>query len=495
MATSMTSCILVIFGGTGDLFNRKLIPALYYLHRDKLLPENFALVAVARKEITAEQFRVQVIESLRKYAGKKDIDENLLSDYQRLFNYFRADVTQPDNYQGLQAFLNELDKNLHTAGNRIFYLAIAQHLFGQIVSGLHQQGLVDNKKGWQRVVIEKPFGRDLSSARQLNERISNVFAEDDIYRIDHYLGKEMIQNLMVIRFANILFEPVWNNKFIDNIQISSSETIGVEDRGSYYEQAGALRDMLQNHMLQLLAMVAMEPPSSLDTESIRDEKVKVFRSLKPLTSDEVRKNAVRGQYGQGLAGTRRLAGYRQEDKVSPESKTETFIALKLSVDNFRWAEVPFYLRTGKRMPNKSTEIVVQFKSMPEILFSKEYGELNPNLLVIRIQPREGVYVQLNAKKPGNKNIIVPVKMDFCQNCGVGLDSPEAYERLIFDTIRGDSTLFTRWDEVEHSWKFVDRIAQQWENSEPHFPNYAAGQWGPEAAQSLLIKDGRKWWNL
>ena len=495
MTKNLTSFMFTIFGSTGDLAKRKLFPALYYLYRDKLLPENFAVVAVGRREMTTEELKEDLLHSIEKYS-RLTIDRSIWEGFVGLFHYFRGDFNESESYEKLGAFLTELDTKYHTQGNYIFYLAVAPQYFSKIVDGLHREGIVGkNKASWQRVVIEKPFGTDLDTAKMLNRQIREVFEEEDIYRIDHYLGKEMIQNIMVIRFANTFFEPVWNSKFIDNIQINSSETGGIEERGGYYEQAGALRDMMQNHMLQLLTMVAMEPPSNLDTESVRDEKVKVLRSLRPLTTDLIRKNIVRGQYGGGVVNGERLLAYREEDKVSPQSMTETFIAMKLFVENFRWAGVPFYLRTGKEMPVKSTEVIIQFKSLPEILYFKEYGEMAPNLLVIRIQPQEGIFLQLNAKKPGSQNFFVPVKLDFCQNNGVGLGSPEAYERLLYDVIRGDSTLFTRWDEVEHSWKFIDPIAEEWEQTDPLFPNYPPGQWGPEAAQSLLLKEGRKWWDV
>jgi glucose-6-phosphate 1-dehydrogenase len=348
---------------------------------------------------------------------------------------------------------------------------------------------------WRRVVIEKPFGRDLKSAQFLNQAITGVFSEKDTYRIDHYLGKEMLQNIMVIRFANALFEPVWNNRFIDNIQISSSETVGVENRGDYYEKSGVLRDMVQNHMLQLLTLTAMEPPVNLETESIRDEKVKVLRSLQYLTPELVRENGVRGQYGPGRIQNKEVPGYREEKRVDPKSFTETFIAMKAQVENFRWSGVPFYIRSGKRMPAKSTEVVVQFKQVPEILFFKEYGIMEPNFLVIKVQPQEGVFLSFNAKKPGTSMNIVPVQMDFCQNCLLEHDSPEAYERLLYDVMRGESTLFTRWDEVEYSWRYVDSIAEAWENEKTDFPNYAAGTWGPQKAEELIERDNKKWRNF
>ena len=487
--------LFVIFGGTGDLTYRKLIPAIYNLHHEHQLPEQFAVVAVGRREKTSEQYRSELIDSVKKFSRFPLNEEewNLLRE--RIY-YFQSDFTNHEEYPRLKEYLEQLDEQHQTKGNRIYYLAVAPEFFGLIAQQLQVNGMAENKESWQRVVIEKPFGRDLQSARQLNEEMTRAFHEDNTYRIDHYLGKEMLQNIMVIRFANALFEPIWNHKYIDNIQISSSETVGVENRGGYYEKSGALRDMIQNHMLQLLTVTAMEPPINLKTESIRDEKVKVLRSIEEFTPENVLKNTVRGQYGPGKMKGKDVLGYREEERVSPTSSTETFAALKVHINNFRWSGVPFYIRTGKRMPSKSTEVVVQFKQLNHTLYFQEFGDyLTPNLLVIRIQPNEGVYLQFNAKQPGTKNHIVPVKMDFCQNCQVGSNSPEAYERLIHDVIRGDSTLFTRWDEVESSWKLVDRIEETWRNQPNEFPNYDAGTWGPKEADQLLERDNRTWWNL
>ena len=497
------NCLLVIFGGTGDLARRKLYPALYNLAVDGFLPVAFQVVAVGRRDFTLEGFRQEILQpSLKTFSRRAgDLASNFESFAARL-HYFRTDIYDPAGYIRLAEFLAQLEREAGWSknqgegafrGNRIFYLAVAPEHFGPVVENLRGAGLVP-ARGWQRLVIEKPFGRDLPSAAELNRQLQAVFNEEDIYRIDHYLGKEMIQNIMVIRFANTFFEPVWNNKYIDHVQITSSERVGVEERGGYYDRAGALRDMVQNHLLQLVSLVAMEPPASLATEDIRDEKVKLLRSLKPLDPVTVAENVIRGQYGAGAIEGRAVPSYRQEKEVAPDSLTETFVALKIFVDNFRWAGVPFYLRTGKRLPDKVTEIILQFKSLPDILYFKKYGELRPNVLVIRVQPLEGVYVQLNAKRPGNDNYIVPIRLDFCQNCEVGVNSPEAYERLLYDVMRGDPTLFTRWDEVEAAWRFVDPITAAWvAQGPPQFPNYAAGQWGPPAAQELLTRDGRHWW--
>lgn len=485
------SCIMVIFGGTGDLTHRKLIPAIYNLKAEGMLPHNFAVVSIGRRDNTNEKYRNELHDSVMDFSRFK-MNENEWDYLKSRIYYLKFDFGEDHGYAELKDFLKQLDENYNTKGNRIFYLAVAPEFFEVIVRKIHNHGMVENENSWQRVMIEKPFGRDLRSAQYLNQIITNVFSERNIFRIDHYLGKEMLQNIMAIRFANTFFEPVWNSKYIDSIQISSSETVGVENRGGYYEKAGALRDMVQNHMLQLLALTAMECPVSLDAESIRDEKVKVLRSLGQLTPEMISANVVRGQYGPGIINGMQVPGYRQEERVSDESNIETFVALKAQVRNFRWAGTPFYIRTGKRLPVKSTEIIVKFKPLPEILYYIEPEKIESNLLVIKIQPTEGVFLQFNAKKPGTGNIIIPVKMDFCQNCSKCNDSPEAYERLIYDAMRGDSTLFTRWDEVEYSWRFVDAIMNEWSKTHPEFPNYASGDWGPREADDLLRRDGRKW---
>jgi len=485
------ACLLVIFGATGDLTHRKLIPALFNLTKEHLLPEHFAVVAVSRRTQSNETYHQDVYPSIAKFSRFKP-ESMVWEQLQARLFYYNLDFNHSEGYLEFQKFLSGLDSRFHTQGNRIFYLAVAPEFFEVIVEKLQQHRLVAHDNGsWQRVVIEKPFGHDLNSATTLNQKIAKVFPEKNIYRIDHYLGKEMLQNILVIRFANAFFEPIWNSRFIDNIQITSAETVGVETRGPYYEKSGAIRDMVQNHLLQLLALIAMEPPVSLDAEYIRDEKVKVLRSLKPWTPEAIRDNVVRGQYGPGQLDSQRVSGYRQEDRVKPDSAVETFVAMKVMIDNLRWGAMPIYLRTGKRLPAKSTEIIIEFKALPKILFQKS-EQLESNLLVIRIQPQEGVFFQFNAKSPGQATLIAPVQMEFCQNCCETVNSPEAYERLLYDVIRGDSTLFTRWDEVETSWRFVDPILTAWKDSPPVFPNYSAGTWGPEAADRLLARGGRNW---
>ncbi len=480
----MDTFSLVIFGATGDLTQRKLFPALYNLCRENLLPEHFSVVAIGRREKTQEQLYQDITSAVKQFSRENHINQDQFEQFLERFSYYQLEFNNSPGYAELKSYLEKQDRRWHTQGNRIFFLAVAPEYFSVITDELHKHGMATNERSWQRLVVEKPFGQNLHSATTLNSDVRKTFAEENIYRIDHYLGKEMAQNIMVVRFANTLFEPLWNNRYIDHVQISLAETIGVEGRGPYYEQAGALRDMVQNHALQLLTLIAMEPPVSLDTESVRDEKVKVLRSLKIRKED-----VVRGQYGSDHAG--QLRAYRQEERVSPKSQTETFVALKTTIDNFRWAGVPFYLRTGKRLPQKYAEIVISFKRLPGVLYF-EQEDLGPNVLVIRLQPDEGIYLQFNAKRPGTPSLIQPVSMDFCQNCHNGFNSPEAYERLLYDVMRGDSTLFTRWDEVEYSWRFVDQIAQWWEEDGGAIPVYASNSWGPQASAELLKKEGRDW---
>lgn len=482
---------MVIFGGTGDLTKRKLVPALYNLLIEGQLPDNFFVVAVGRRDKTTEDF-VDEMEVALKEFSRNSYDEKIWLNLKTRIFYYQLNFDGKEEYLEFDTYLCKLEHKYATKGNRLFYLAVSPEYFGIIVEKLHEYGLASDNGSYKRVVIEKPFGKDLASAKALSKHITHAFGEENIYRIDHYLGKEMLQNIMVIRFANAFFEPIWNNKYIDHIQITSTETLGVQERGGYYEKAGAMKDMLQNHLLQLLALTAMEPPVHLDTESIRDEKVKVFKGLKIYEEDEVDDYVVRGQYGPSDDG--QVIGYRQENRTDDESDIETYIALKIEIENFRWSGVPFYIRTGKRLKEKTVEVVIQFKSLAKILYLKELDDMMPNQLIIRIQPTEGVFLRFNAKKPGQTNEIVPVKMDFCQNCEVGYNSPEAYERLLLDAMKGEKTLFTRWDEVEYSWRFVDAIQNAWSKKRPDFPNYAAGSHGPKAADDLIENDGRRWVN-
>ncbi|CAM3841453.1 glucose-6-phosphate dehydrogenase [Cohnella lubricantis] len=485
--------VYFIFGATGDLARRKLFPALYSLYREGKLGDRFAIVGLARRPRTDEQFRDDVHESIREFCRYKPAEGGEWAAFAERFSYHPLDISNVDGMRQLSETTQELERRYEIPGNRLFYLALAPDLFGTVSRTLRDGGML-NSPGWHRLVIEKPFGYDYPSAERLNEEIRQVFREEEVFRIDHYLGKEMVQNIEMIRFANAFFEPLWNAGHIANVQITLAETVGVEERGAYYNKSGALRDMVQNHMLQMLTMIAMEPPSRLDPEDIRDEKVKVLRSIRTFSSpEEVRARVIRGQYAEGSSKGKPLPGYRQEESVPADSATETFFAARMFVDNFRWAGVPFYVRTGKRLPVKSTEIVVEFKNAPRnVLFARKQ-ELQPNLLVIRVNPMEGIYIKINAKRPGNEMTIQPVVMEYCQSCLVGINTPEAYERLIFDAGRGDSTYFTRWDELAAAWQLVDPIAAAWRNNESELHFYPAGTWGPEQADALLREDGFRWW--
>lgn len=484
---NMTSLIM-IFGATGDLAVRKLFPSLYRLFQKGKL-DKFAVIGVARRPLTTEEFQNSVKDSVITALGKKEKIDEFISH----FYYQSHDVSDSNSYQNLKNLAQQIDDQYDLEGNRIFYLAMAPEFFGPIALHLKSDGLTD-VKGYKRLVIEKPFGHDLESAKLLNKQIRKAFSESEVYRIDHYLGKEMVRNIEVIRFANAIFEPLWNNRYISNIQITSSEVLGVEERGRYYETSGALRDMFQNHMMQMVALLAMEPPIKLTTDEVRSEKVRVFRSLRMIKGDKINKYFVRGQYGAGLIEDQQVPEYRAETMVDKESNTETFVAGKIMIDNFRWAGVPFYIRTGKRMTTKSTKIVVQFKDIPMNLYYQPEKLLNPNLLVIHIQPEEGITLHLNAKKAGGHLDAQEVKLSFA-NTGIhAMNTPEGYEKLLYDCMRGDATNFTHWDEVAYSWAFVDNISEVWEKTKAQeYPNYESGSMGPKAADELLEKDGFFWW--
>ena len=486
-------CTVIIFGASGDLTYRKLIPAIYNIAADGDLPAALSVVGFARREKTDEQFRTELEEAARKYSRQGVNDELWKSFANRVF-YHRSEFGDIEGYKALAARLAKLDAERNTRGNRLFYLSVAPSEFPGILEMLAAVGLNKTSEGsWARVIVEKPFGKDLASAQTLNQVVNDVFREKDTYRIDHYLGKETAQNLMVLRFANGIFEPLWNNRYIDHVQITGAEPLGVEGRGPYYENAGALRDMVQNHLLQLLSLVAMEPPVELTADAIRDEKVKVIRSLRVMTGEDVAANVVRGQYSAGSINGKDVVGYRQEERVSPQSMTETYVAVKAHVDNWRWADVPFYVRFGKRLAKGGTEIAIQFKNVPGVLFSRD-ADIGPNVLVIRIQPDEGISLRIQAKRPGASVNIEPVKMDFHYGTSFGKASPEAYERLLLDAMSGDATLFARRDEVEHAWKFVDRIESAWHENPtpPPLCMYPSGSWGPSEADDLLARDGHAW---
>lgn len=489
-------CIIVIFGATGDLTGRKLSPALYNLGREGMLPPHFAAVGFARREKTHEEFRNEIKEDVNAYSRVKPIEETFWNHFQNQIFYHRSEFDSDAGYQALDAFLKELDGKFGTRGNRIFYLSVQPKFFPIIIEKLKKNGLIYDSKDpdrWSRVIIEKPFGHDSDSAKQLQHEIAQHLDESQTYRIDHYLGKETVQNLLVFRFANSIFESLWNYKHIDHIQITVAEDIGIGTRGHFYEEEGLLRDILQNHMMQLLSLVAMEPPVSLSATAIRDEKVKVLQSVRSLTPHDFEHTVIRGQYGAGYINGKEEIGYRQEKDVNPYSGVETFVALRLFVDNWRWAGVPFYLRGGKRLPKRGTEIVIVFKDAPGVLFQQEGKKHDRNVLVIRIQPDEGIALKINCKVPGPSSPIQPVKMDFRYGSYFGQSPPEAYERLIWDCIVGDSTLFARADEVEQSWNIFTPLLQYWATHSPEdFPNYEAGTWGPNQADQMMKEDGRAW---
>jgi glucose-6-phosphate 1-dehydrogenase len=489
-------CAVVIFGATGDLTHRKLVPALYNLQRERLLPPGFSVVGAARRDWSDDFFR----QGLRKDAqehSRSGLQEELWETFAEGISYVRVPFDDPAAYQELAARLAEIDAQRGTSGNRLFYLATPPESYTTIIQNLGAAGLARPTSGsWVRIIVEKPFGRDLASARALDAEIHRVFDESQVYRIDHYLGKETVQNILVFRFANGIFEPLWNHRYIDHVQITVAESVGVEGRGGYYEHAGALRDMVQNHLMQLLTLTAMEPPAGYRAEAVRDEKVKVLRSIKPIAPYEVLESTVRGQYGAGISGGNPVPGYREEGGVAPDSTTETYVALRFFIDNWRWAGVPFFLRTAKRAPKRVSEIAIQFRQVPMMLFDNgPLSDIDPNVLAMKIQPDEGISLRFSSKVPGQSNQIRPVTMDFRYNSSFGVESPEAYERLLLDALLGDSTLFTRSDEVEASWSLITPLHEGWEDEPPtDFPNYEAGSWGPKAADDLLGA-GRKWRRL
>ena len=518
-------CALVIFGASGDLTKRKLVPALYALFSGGMLAPGFTVVGAARTAMSHDEFSAAMRDGVEKY-GRIDLNEDVWRAFAEGLRYAEVDFDAPGGFEQLKRVLTEVDRERGTAGNRVYYLSIPPSGIGRVARRLGEEGMTrggtppanppdaggtppsapPTDGGFCRLIVEKPFGRDLNSARQLSADLHHSFAEEQIYRIDHYLGKETVQNLLVFRFANGIFEPLWNRQYIDHVQITVAESLGVEGRGRYYEESGALRDIVQNHIMQLVALVGMEAPADFAAETVRDEKVKVLRAVRPILEEDVLTQTVRGQYGPGWVEGESVPGYRQEKDVPPESLRETFVAIKLDIDNWRWAGTPFYLRTGKRLPKRATEIAIQFRDVPHSPFrghitsSAEHvrSGIDPNLLVLRIQPDEGIALRFGAKVPGQALKIRNVSMDFLYGSAFLAEVPEAYERLLLDCMLGDATLFARVDEVDEAWRFCTAILDGWRARPPAvdgFPNYDAGTWGPQAAHEMIGRDGRAWRRL
>ncbi len=486
--------VMVLFGATGDLAHRKVIPAMYHLWRTNLLPHEFVLLAVGRRPYDDDSFRDEVRKALEQFSRILPLDEAAWRSFKERIRYQRCDFEDPTGFDKLVTTLDELDEQEGTRGNRLFYLATQPSQFAELVAQLGRVGLDHERHdgGWRRVVIEKPFGHDLDSARKLNREVGKVFREAQVYRIDHYLGKETVRNLLVFRFGNGIFEPLWNRRYVDHVQITVAESIGIENRGAFYEETGAVRDVLQNHLLQLVSLVAMEPPATFQADALRDEKVKVIRAIGTHPADPATE-VVRGQYGPGWVAGQQVPGYREEEDVDADSETETYVAARLTIDDWRWSGVPFFVRTGKRLAKRSTEIAIQFRAVPHHLFKDTSAEPDANLLAIRIQPDEGIMLRFGAKVPGLGLNVRSVTMDFTYGSAFNVDSPDAYETLILDALQGDASLFTRADEVEEAWAIVDPYIDAWANKPPpEFPNYEAGTWGPAEADELLAREGRRW---
>ncbi len=491
---SADPCTIVIFGASGDLTARKLIPAFYHLFKDKMMPPTFRIVGFARREKTNDSWRQELRTALDQFSRTKPVDETVWKEFAANVFYCRGDLAEAADYKKLEELLTSFGSG-PLRENLLFYLATQPSQFGQVIEELHRAELLHKEgAGWQRIVVEKPFGHDLASAQVLNRELTRYANENQVCRIDHYLGKETVQNILMFRFSNSVFETLWNRNSVDHVQITVSETLGVGERGGYYEEAGALRDMAQNHMLQVLSLIAMEPPVSLEAESVRDEKVKLLKSIRPITPDDVAKQVVRGQYFAGLVNGQPRPGYRQETKVKTDSNVETYVAIKLFIDNWRWSGVPFYLRTGKNLPMSASEVRIQFRPTPNVLFAAQCGNhLDANALTLRLQPNEGISLRFNGKVPGMSLGVRPVRMHFSYGAEFGAYTPEAYERLLLEAMAGDATLFIRRDEVETAWGIVDSIRAGWEGKPlTNREFYAAGTWGPVAAEDLLAQSGHVW---
>ncbi len=493
-------CSIIIFGASGDLTRRKLVPALFNLTVDGSLTVPFDIIGFARRDKNHSEFRDDMQKALDEFSRTNPVRFSGLEKFLMSISYCRGNFDNPEDFKALAGYIRELETQRGGPPNRLYYLATPPDAFPEIIRNLKKSGLtVDNPvtEGWQRIVIEKPYGNDLKSAWMLTGAVHSVFKENQVYRIDHYLGKETVQNILAFRLGNGIFEPLWNRRYIDHVQITVAETLGVEGRAGYFDASGIARDMLQSHILQLFSLIAMEPPVSFDPEYIRDEKVKLLRSVRPIDMDNMQRQVVRGQYQNGSVGGKSVLGYREEPSISENSRTETYLAMRLEIDNWRWSEVPFYIRTGKRLARKITEVDIVFKAPPHRIF-KQVGieRLQPNVLGLRIQPEEGMSLCIGSKRPGQSYEINPVSMEFNYSTSFGIPSPEAYERLLLDTILGDSTLFAREDEVELSWGLLDPVLKAWENDPSiHLANYEAGSWGPHEADILLSRDGRSWRDL
>jgi glucose-6-phosphate 1-dehydrogenase len=493
--TTAEPCSVILFGASGDLAKRKVIPAMYDLAQHNSLGERYAILGFARTQMTDESFRTTIGEAARTISEVGPIDPAKWNDFSSNLYYSSGEYGDPNSYAKLAKRLAEIDAEKKLGGNRLFYLSTPPEVYPDIVEQLGRAGLArpTNPNSWVRIIIEKPFGRDLASARELNKIVLNVFEEKQVYRIDHYLGKDTVQNLLVLRFGNGIFEPLWNRNYVDHVQITAAETLGVERRGGFYETAGALRDMIQSHVLQLTSLVSVEPPASFDATAVRNEKIKILQSIRPYNLEMVAQSVVRGQYAPGNSDGKKLAGYRDEPGVNPNSRTETFVAMRVLIDNWRWAGVPIYLRTGKRLAKRTTEIMIQFRCAPHIVFRER--EVEPNRLVLNIQPDEGISVSFGAKRPGTEMSIGNVTMNFSYREAFGGASRSAYATLLNDCLRGDATLFDRGDSVEAAWSLVDPILDVWSATRTGtVPTYPAGTWGPKESDQLLERDGRQWYN-